>query len=167
MKIRVSSTVLKNASPKFDAMLKPQFIEGQQLASNGFLEHSLLEDDGGTMVAICQVIHGSDGPPLKELLPDALVYIAKLADKHDFIEALRSTAESWIEKKNQRSTTLVRCKLLIAAFLFRLSDLFSDISRSILLRASGDIYAPDTFKDLEIGPAVLVEEIFCEAISFF
>lgn len=56
--IRVSSIMLRNASPVFKVLLGPRFAEGQQLRNEGYAEVPLPEDDPDALTPILHVLRG-------------------------------------------------------------------------------------------------------------
>ncbi len=57
-RLRVYSLFVKTASPVLNAMLRPNFEEGQQLAKTGSAEIALPEDNAEAIETIFNVIHG-------------------------------------------------------------------------------------------------------------
>lgn len=95
--ILVQSLCLKQTSKVFATMLGPNFKEGHDFAARsnapGYL--SLPVDDAANLRVICAIVHGRNDMVDRLSLSEVLD-IALLADKYDFIEALRYASESWV-----------------------------------------------------------------------
>lgn len=82
-------------------MLSPSFCEGIELSASGAVEISCPEDDGEHMAIFCYVIHhqaskasiskSDAASKLKDLIK-----LAKLSDKYDLGEAMKTQAYWWL-----------------------------------------------------------------------
>ncbi|KAI9694264.1 MAG: hypothetical protein M1820_009067 [Bogoriella megaspora] len=95
MGIKVNSALLRAASKVFNAMLGPQFAEGQYFDKSNLKDVPLPEDDPGAMAALCSIIHYRND--LLEELPEArkIFFMAVLADRYDCTTLLRQTSQYW------------------------------------------------------------------------
>lgn len=89
VRLKVHSKCLRLASKVFDTMLGPNWCEGQELSKGSLLEVSLAENDVDAVRTICCVIHHCNDDVSRSLTPLEILRIAIVADKYDFILALK------------------------------------------------------------------------------
>lgn len=98
-RLRVHSLVVKTASAVLNAMLRPNFMEGQQLASTGSAEIALPDDDDKAMEIIFSVVHGRNDAVPKQLDPTQLLQVAIATDKYDCFLSLAFAIPVWLNVK--------------------------------------------------------------------
>jgi len=96
-KMRVHSLILRTSSKVFDAMLGPSYSEGANLSSAAPKDISLPEDDAAALEIIFNVIHCRTDAIDDPLDPSLVLRVAIMADKYDFIEALKYAARDWMK----------------------------------------------------------------------
>jgi hypothetical protein len=101
-RLRVYSRFVKTASPVLDAMLGPNFEEGQQLAKTGSAEIALPEDDAEALEIISNVIHGRNDKVRDTLSPSELLQVAIASDKYDCLVSLAFAIRIWLSRKDAR-----------------------------------------------------------------
>lgn len=136
VKLRVNSTILRTASQVFEAMLGPNFAEGQELSSTTPKEIKLEEDDAEAMKVICQVLHFKLANVPHAVDPPLFLNISKLVDKYFLQEAFTFYIEKWfsiedIRKYQYAMEDLVR--LLEIAMLLKLSEGFMAVTRRLVM----------------------------------
>jgi hypothetical protein len=155
--LRVYSQCLRSASKVLGAMLKPNWKEGQTLATKSSTEVTLPEDDAEAMRTICYVIHLRNDLVSKHLTAREVLQIAVVANKYDLSTALEHVSFRWL-KSETYGTLLDRGYLLTAAFFLKNNDAFMAHTKAILLSHSESYLVP--FKD-DIISQVLPLELFC------
>ena len=107
--IRVSTKHLTVTSPVFEALLSPNFREGQTIrdCSDPLL---LPDDDPKDMETLLKILHHKHGQP-SEIKPHDLVGLAVVGDKYDCMTALTSTFHLiitlWLETIEKDRTGMV------------------------------------------------------------
>jgi len=96
-KMRVHSLILRTSSKVFEAMLGPSYSEGANLSSAAPKDISLPEDDAAALEIIFNVIHCRTDAIDDPLDPSLVLRVAIMADKYDFIEALKYAARDWMK----------------------------------------------------------------------
>ena len=141
--IRVYSFLMKMVSKPFNALLGPNFKEGQASSPAGQpKEIDLPDDDASAMETICFVIHhradnlydrGCSTTPA-----DLLLKVATLADKYDCTAAIRGYAKSWVRHNGTaRSTTKELVHTLTAAYIFDDCHGFTESSKALIKHHHG------------------------------
>lgn len=126
------SVILSRASPVFKALLSPRFSEGAELSSRGKAEVALPEDDSGALEIVCLVLHHRNEEKVFGISLDVLGTIAWLADKYDLFDALHPASYVWVSQLERLKNIDNRQTLLMAAYLFRHSQIFEDIGKDIV-----------------------------------
>src|SRR4051794_17173232 len=88
MLFRVSSKVLRLASPVFVGMLSPCFREGQSLLQGECPVVELEDDDASMMSLIINILHYQAGDQDHTMDAERLARLAIHCDKYDCIKAL-------------------------------------------------------------------------------
>lgn len=101
--IRVSSKVLKLASPVFAALLSPRFAEGCVLPEADTSKSTIStipfpEDDCVAMVWIFHALHHNQDPITGRLAFSLFKAIAVLCDKYDLSRALYAWTYYWLDR---------------------------------------------------------------------
>jgi hypothetical protein len=139
-KIRVCSSVLKNASKYFRLLFGPHFAEGQDLDSNNPKEVSMPDDNARALEIICNVIHLRNDAVPRSLSPKDIFEIAIAADKFDCVVALRYAGAVWLNPEGVENI-LELSYLMSAAYIFDDAQAFGDITLSMMLNHK-DSYLP-------------------------
>ncbi|KAG8526832.1 uncharacterized protein KY384_008261 [Bacidia gigantensis] len=119
VKLLVSSTILKLASPVFAVLLGPNFKEGHDSAPTAGLPKSvcLPDDDPEAMLWVCQILHYVRKEPMKADLA-LLGKIATHCDKYDLAYALGPWAEYRLQVVEchtmEESLSLLYCAIMLA-----------------------------------------------------
>lgn len=164
-KIRVSSAILNLSSKVFQAMLSPRFKEGTDLleaTSASPLEIELADDDPQAMEAVCDIVHlrNAGFAATCELAPYWILRIALVADKYDFITAMKLVSGMWLNNVKMSYSLLLATQLsfpeadtshlmLAASYLFRNGKTFREYGKKLLLDCTSDISAPMSHSQLE------------------
>jgi hypothetical protein len=137
---RVSSKVLKLASPVFVGMLSPSFKEGQELLQADRVEIDLEDDDTPSMSLILDVLHYKADREFHVLDAEALALLAIHCDKYDCARALGPWVSTWFEEMVESSQSGVDLGYqLLAAYMFNDSKKFKEISKAALEEITPDI----------------------------
>ncbi|KAK4956309.1 hypothetical protein LTR10_005831 [Elasticomyces elasticus] len=153
-KLRVSSVALKTGSPIFRKMLGPSFKEGQQLASKGFVDIPLKDDDPEAMTMLCRALHLQFVAMPEELNPNSLMVLSVAADKYDCTGSLRFASEVWIKNAMLTIKPVDLIKLLTAAYLFQQRKVFSAVGRDLLLKSEGEVKRLEGEHPIEIDACI-------------
>ena len=159
-KIRVSSFMLSIGSPVFKSMLGPHFKEGHMLASSSTIELPLPEDDAEPLKTICQVTHLRNNEVPSSVAIRMLLDIAALVDKYACAEAMRHAGQHWISQLLSETDSAFMSQLLIAAYHFKLAELFKQINVNLVMRSETKVGEIST-----VYPPIL-DKVFGELRSF-
>jgi hypothetical protein len=137
---RVSSKVLKLASPVFVRMLSPSFKEGQELLQADRVEIDLEDDDAPSMSLILDVLHYKADREFHILDAEALALLAIHCDKYDCARALGPWISTWFDKMVRSSQSGVDLGYqLLAAYMFNDANKFLEISKAALEEMTPDL----------------------------
>ena len=143
--IRVSSVVLKNASPVFAVMLGPQFREGQgQSTAAAPKEIALVDDDPDSMMILCALLHSQHGVQATiryDRLDETTFNLFKLADvvdKYECADAIELQTQTLFARFTEPGATCYVtdagiCNLITAAYLLNQPRLFALFTRRLAL----------------------------------
>lgn len=141
-RVQVYSSVMKEASPVFAAMLGPHFNEGQKLLKNGSVTVELPDDSSMALTWICRALHGEvHGVP--PLTPEKLSIIAEVSDKYDMNKALSDIVGHWVgrmcseDDKHSDFEAIDLWHILIATYQLDSPQGFSKISKRCLFKIDG------------------------------
>ncbi|KAF5675484.1 hypothetical protein FCIRC_7468 [Fusarium circinatum] len=97
LRIQISSELLIQASPVFDAMLNLKFLECNKLhKGNDFpVEIKLPEDDGLATAQALKTLHRSD-PEMPLLAPDQIQKVSIIVDKYDMSACFAMASIVWM-----------------------------------------------------------------------
>jgi|SRR3569833_1008316 len=131
MRMRVHSLILRTSSTVFNAMLGPSYSEGANLSPVAPKDVSLPEDDAGALEFIFNVIHyrmdAIDDPPD----PSLVLRVAMMADKYDFIQALKLASRDWL-KCDAVNDAEELWRLVMAACWLRNEKAFENSTQALL-----------------------------------
>lgn len=138
--VRVHSLTMVRTSPVFAKMLGPNFSEGQSLANRGIepVEIKLPEDDPCAFVFICSAVHGislDNMPDSKQLLD-----VAIMADKYDFIKALKYASQCWIQEFIDLTKSDDLWRVLVSAYILDCARGFQRASRQLIFFQKGSCW---------------------------
>lgn len=159
--IQVSSAILSRGSSVFKAILSAKFKEGHELATRGQLKLHLPDDSGNDMTTVCNVLHMRTNRVKQDITPDELLEISVLVDKYDCCEAMAPTAECWIKRVMEKpfTTDEVRCKLLVASYVFKIATLFRKLGSDWLFYSACE---EDAHADSIPECATRMRDVFCK-----
>ena len=96
------------------------------------------------MTTLCYILHLRNKEVPAD--PDAkhVLYVAMLADKYDCMEAMMHTAQCWVSKHLDLTTTQPkdRYTLLIAACYLQDPNLFQKTAHDLIMKSTTKIYIP-------------------------
>lgn len=127
--IRVSSHCLRYASMVFDAMLGPNWSEGQRLSVSN-PPKALEEDDAEAMRTIFYVLHHRNDQVSEDLSAESVLDLAIACDKYDLHVALQYAIEKWLPAGSSSMTEAGYG--LTAALFFDHPTSFETLSRSMM-----------------------------------
>ncbi|RSM06191.1 hypothetical protein CEP52_005869 [Fusarium oligoseptatum] len=152
----VSSKILSNASPVFQAMLDGRFLEGVQLsnskASPDREPYRLLlpDDDYTAMLLLCRVLHfkfkGIPDQPRSNLL----LALAGVCDKYQCTQTLKYCGALWLRNWTASLPDVEEgsieniSRLLIFAYVADLPHEFCEVAWMLVLHHEGPIAGPQT-----------------------
>lgn len=157
VRLRVQSHCLRCASKVFDAMFRPNWIEGQGLSKDTPKEVPLVEDDADALRTICCVIHHRNDDVSQSLTAKEILQIAIEVDKYDLKVALKYASAQWL-KPQDNIDRVDRGYLLAAAFLFGGMDTFAAHTLALILYYKGSYLE---FLDDEITSQIVPLKTFC------
>jgi hypothetical protein len=157
VRLRVYSQCLRSASKVLSAMLKPNWKEGQTLATQSYTEATLPEDDAEAMRTICYVVHHRNDLVPENLTTREILQIAVVANKYDLSTALENFSFRWLNSDTRR-TLLDRGCLLTAVLLLDDNDAFVAHCKALIFGHSESYLA--LFQD-EVIKRFLPLEMFC------
>lgn len=138
--VLVSSKVLALASPVFERMFNSSFKEG--LINHKMPQQRLVplpEDDAEAFILLCRVLHHRSHEIPRSLTGNCLEKLAIICDKYNCISPIAFAGEVWLRAGIKSATAEDLSKLLFAAYILDLPDMFSRISWEILLIQTGPI----------------------------
>ena len=135
----VSSAVLSIVSDYFKTLLRSGFKEGPE-ARRGDCPRILLgQDDADAMGTLLSILHYQDPTPYNALNPKELAAVALHCDKYGCTRALKPWITHWFGGLRGISGADELGSLLVAAYFFRASDHFENISGRAVRHATMDI----------------------------
>ncbi|KAK4541186.1 hypothetical protein LTR36_008260 [Oleoguttula mirabilis] len=172
LELRVSSTVLRLASPVFKAMLGPHYAEGNSLqaASAGSPKTIPLPgDDPEGMKVLCLVLHHQ-----ARAIPDPLALevshsFAEMADKYGCAEAVSYAAASWFA-----DIDIKECEhpmaVIDAAYLLDDAKTFAKLTGALIKKEmpvmrKGSRVSADEFQAAMIKTQIAVNQSFAVEIE--
>ncbi|CAK7269628.1 hypothetical protein SEPCBS119000_003667 [Sporothrix epigloea] len=156
-KLKVHSLFVVNASPVFNAILGPNFAEGQQLRKSGLAEVILPEDNAKAMEMIMNVVHGLNDKVPELLDPDELVEVAITAEKYDCIGALAFAIRSWLSCKVNITDPGKMWAMAMAALVFRRQKAFAEATSALVLNYAGSYIGDIAKYENVIDPVLLLK----------
>lgn len=150
--LRVSSNVLRLASPVFRAMLEPgRFLEGQaHRDSDNPFTIQLEDDDPGALIMLCNILHFKKVEFTRNV--KLLATFTDLCDKYCCFLAPQFPVMSWLylfDYSDQTSPNLTQ--LLWAAYAFNLPTQFEkitiEISKQLDKNGAENMYLHDRLPD--------------------
>jgi BTB/POZ domain len=126
----VSSAILSVASQYFRTLLRSEFKEGIETRRGDCPNILLGEDDPDAMETILSLLHYRNLGDYDVLEPKELATVALHSDKYDCTRALRPWISQWLGSIRDTPSAEDRGFLLVAAYFFRASDHFENISAS-------------------------------------
>ncbi|KAK7188367.1 hypothetical protein PSPO01_05558 [Paraphaeosphaeria sporulosa] len=134
---RVSSKVLRLASPVFAGMFRPQFEEGNLLLQKECPVVELKEDDASIMSVILEILHFRCDIEDDNTDSETLARLAIHCDKYDLSKSLGPWVAFWFGKaKSVVTSTNDLGRQLLAAYTFNVSKEFKAISETALKTVS-------------------------------
>lgn len=127
---RVSSKVLRLASPVFVSMFNPYFREGQALLHGQCPVIELEDDDPQLIGLVLNVLHYRAGGEDYVTNAERLARLAIHCDKYDCIKALGPWVSHWFKKVERKSQPKEFGFMLLAAYLFNDSEKFMELSKA-------------------------------------
>lgn len=98
VRLRVSSHILKAASPVFATMFSPNWLEGKNLSHDSPKDVQFPEDDPGAMYLACQVAHLQYIVGAYQPCPSGICSLVLLADKYDMVRVVEPYIHSWLSR---------------------------------------------------------------------
>lgn len=135
-RLRVHSLFVKTASAVLNAMLRPNFEEGQQLAKTGSVEIALPEDNAEAIETILNVIHGRNDKVQEKLSPNELLQVAIANDKYDFFVPLAFAIRIWLSHKSVGDPEELWA-LAMATCLFGKQEAFAEATFALVFNHEG------------------------------
>jgi hypothetical protein len=130
---RVSSKVLRLASPVFARLLGPSFQEGQKLRQEGCVVVELEDDDAPLMKLILDVLHYQADITYQDVNAEKLARLAIHCDKYDCTKALGPWVSTWFKDVAVTPGDMVELGFrLLAAYLLNDSGRFAQISKEAM-----------------------------------
>ncbi|MCJ1476644.1 hypothetical protein MMC13_005312 [Lambiella insularis] len=97
VRMRVSSKHLALASKVFKLMLKPGYLEGNKLLSQGYVELPLPDDNQAALLILMNLIHGKLKKVPRKITLEMLTELAILVDKYELLEITEVFRDCWFE----------------------------------------------------------------------
>jgi hypothetical protein len=154
-RLRVHSLFVKAASPVLNAMLRPNFKEGHELAETGSVEIALPEDNGEAIEIIFNVIHGRNDKVRQTLSPDEILQVAITSDKYDCFVSLAFAIRVWLSHKDVSDPEELWV-LAMAACLFRGQEAFAEATSALVFNHAGSYVDLARKHEAVMDPIVLL-----------
>ena len=154
-RLRVYSLFVKAASPVLNAMLRPNFKEGHELAETGSVEIALPEDDAEAIEIIFNVIHGRNDKVRQTLSPDEILQVAIASDKYDCFVSLAFAIRVWLSRKGVSDPEELWV-LAMAACLFREQEAFAEATAALVFNHVGSYVDLARKHEAVMDPIVLL-----------
>ncbi|KAF2220631.1 hypothetical protein BDZ85DRAFT_29321 [Elsinoe ampelina] len=152
----VSSAVLSNASPVFQAMFSKRFAEGQGLSTGAPKPVSFPEDDPRSMEILLFAMHYHAAADL--MVPSEGAAFARLCDKYGCLESMKSYMTSWFAATWEYVWGFdEECQLCATAWHFGDDDSFRKCTANLVLGHEGCF-----FKAASEGVCDIPIEVLCE-----
>lgn len=136
--LRVSSKVLSLASPVFNKMLLPAFLEGVERSSKAPLQLALPEDNPEAVTWLCYAIHLSRSGD-QDVSFSLFEELAILCDKYDIGPAITPWSRWWLQKwKGSPNGEDKYLKMLYISYAYGSYHAFRVSSRNILLYSTAE-----------------------------
>ncbi|KAJ6192209.1 hypothetical protein J3E72DRAFT_204462, partial [Bipolaris maydis] len=133
--LRVSTNVLRLASPVFTKMLSTSFREGQRLISEELPVIELGDDEPDVMELILRVLHFQGNSTDHEMTSERLAQVALHCDKYDLTRSLGPWVITWFRNVSGISSDATAFGFqVLAAYMFGDRREFRDISRAAVLQ---------------------------------
>lgn len=154
--ILVSSKILSNASPVFQAMLDGRFLEGVQLSNSKASPDQepfrlfLPDDDWTAMLLLCRVLHFNFNGIPDQPRSNLLLALAGVCDKYQCTQALKYCGALWLRNwtsslSDEKETSIEDIsRLLIFAYVADLPHEFCEVAWALVLHHEGPIAGPQT-----------------------
>ncbi|EWZ96073.1 hypothetical protein FOWG_03575 [Fusarium oxysporum f. sp. lycopersici MN25] len=149
-RVRVHSVVMKGASPVFAAMLGPNFMEGQALATANAnanaetdpFEIALPEEESSICFGwICRALHSQSATMLWDPKCLELVKVWSIIDKYDMQQSMQLSIMFWSHKSLSAALTTQDLWLLaLVCFQNKDSASFETITKRLLRRSEGAFF---------------------------
>ncbi|EXL76459.1 hypothetical protein FOPG_08889 [Fusarium oxysporum f. sp. conglutinans race 2 54008] len=149
-RVRIHSVVMKGASPVFAAMLGPNFMEGQALATANAnanaetdpFEIALPEEESSICFGwICRALHSQSATMLWDPKSLELVKVWSIIDKYDMQQSMQLSIMFWSDKRLSAALTTQDLWLLaLVCFQNKDSASFETITKRLLRRSEGAFF---------------------------
>jgi hypothetical protein len=156
-KLRVHSLFVKTASPVLNAMLGPNFHEGQQLATTGLAEIELPEDDADAFETIFNIMHGRNDKVRDTLPPDELLQVVIAGDKYDCFASLTLASQLWLGCYKDVRDPVELCALDLAACLFCRQGVFAETTAALVAYHGGSYLDLTKKYEAAMDPVMLLK----------
>ncbi|KAH7304156.1 hypothetical protein B0I35DRAFT_401473 [Stachybotrys elegans] len=163
-RLKVYSIFVMTASPVFNAMLGPNFMEGHRLIRSGQTEVELPEDNADAMEIVLNVIHGRNDRVQRTLSPGEVLKVAVISDKYDCSTSLAFAIRTWLDDYTSTTDPGEMWILAMAALALSKQDEFAKMTSALVFHHAGSylgfIKEDDGKPSLEVQlkTAVLLEE---------
>jgi hypothetical protein len=164
---RISSKVLRLASPAFDSMFSPYFKEGQTLPKRELPVIELEDDDPLLMGLILNVLHYRAGGEDHVMNAEKLARLAIHWDEYDCVDASGPWVLYWFKNVERMSQSPRDVGFVLqAAYLFNNSEKFMDLSKATSTELAPNFYVEWEEADtLVILPTSISSELMQDAFS--
>ncbi|CAO2655386.1 Nn.00g104500.m01.CDS01 [Neocucurbitaria sp. VM-36] len=133
MSFRVSSKVLRLASPVFVRMFSSSFREGHELLQEECVVVELEDDDASLMNILLNVLHYQAGYEDHVIDAEKLARLAIHCDKYDCTKALAPWVSIWFKDIKEPGQPPVDFGFqILAAYMFNNAKKFEEISKAAL-----------------------------------
>ncbi|KAK5087938.1 hypothetical protein LTR05_002154 [Lithohypha guttulata] len=138
VKLKVNSMFLRAASKTFEALLGPNYAEGQALSYDNPPELPLPEDDPSAMTTVCYCLHFKQH--LVPENPDAnqILEVAKAVDKYALQEALAVLVQAWLTLPTASTQFHDLGNTLRAALIIGNEPAVKKLTTSLILSGEGN-----------------------------
>jgi hypothetical protein len=143
VRIRVSSKHLALASRVFQSMLRPGFLAGDQLRSQGFANLSLPDDNPAAMLILSNLVHGKNRRVPLKVKTSMLLELAILVDKYELLEITETILGSWFKNlKNDIPQGFSEDLLswICISWVFENEELFEQATKLAQLEGEGPVW---------------------------
>ncbi|UPL03939.1 hypothetical protein LCI18_014873 [Fusarium solani-melongenae] len=137
-RVRVSSAVMKNASPVIADMLGPNFKEEYppSAGDSSSVDVLLPEDDAVAFGWICRVLHSQADTNLWSPSPQEITKVLDVAEKYELVKGIQISVRVWVDRRKDPDSDDLWL-LSLACYRAHDAEAFESTTRRLIINHSG------------------------------